>query len=371
MLLAPLTSTSRSLLLGTGWDSIRFGRRTAATADDVSIRFRIEHPPTGLEFVPDTVRAAHLLASPAGQPMIEALRNGLQIVNRHRGEHALRGISLVPDRSSMAFGLAVGEIEQGIVAAPDQGLASALYAGMRDTRPFAVNDYGWVTYSPEMSRSMLASVGAYRPHDELERASLLALRHRNGGRFLDDASAHEGVHSIGKESEATYERLAKVEESLAELLSRARYDPSRRAPSAWPPAEQSLGRHRELDPRALRATAGWSRSVPTARQVAQDDARIQRHEAEQVELATLLREYAGIDVANPAGYRRAEHVLLDKSLRYVPGSLADAILDQQKHLPGSRREPLRAALARWTFDAEGTRALAQQFGLRPAREHAA
>lgn len=355
----------------------RVGRGTLAGALNDQLRFRVRQQGDRVEewqLVPDSPLAHAILDTEAGAALLRQLRTAMSTVGSLHDRSNLKGFILPDDLEGVIAARAVAFLEDpaepqgrelqrlGVVA--DTRAASDLLQDWREPmrqraeRAGAWNGEGWITFLPHTARAMLVAAGAYAPHRGRE-SYLLAAKERVA--FLAGNGAHEVQHSVTDRTPAA--SFTWMEEGIANVFSRT------------PHIQERLGRDAGLTVAGYRAMlrqtptfeTGWA---PYARSSAATRAeRGQQRERMYERSQQVLRDLvalAGSPMGTPAGDERAFQLLQGRTLYYVPGRLADAIIHEHG-LDPAVREPLRQRILRAIDLPHGAADIAAEFGIDATR----
>jgi hypothetical protein len=343
----------------------RIGRGTVASEFDRALSVRIEGdgPASQRRIVPQTTTAERVLASPAGPAFERLVRRTMAVGDAAQGRENLRSLTLVPDHNALKAVEALGMVtytarnsgepvrfsESGTPAAERAGAASfardVAAQAHENASTLAWNANGEMTVMPDVSRRLLATLGAYklRPGDRLleqppaVREAIL--------RDDWDTLLHEAHHSVtpawDRESAAT----GIWEEAIPTVLAmRDRSLAARQAGAdiAGIAADPASGR----DDAALPWT-GWNRSIYPKPSKEQQ----QETTATYVDGPAVLRDLlnlAGVDRRTTAGRERSIDLLQGAAAQYVPRRVADAIIAERgvdPSLRGRQVSRVRASLS--------------------------
>jgi hypothetical protein len=368
-----MTPRTRALLPDSVLDA-RLGRGTVAGALNDQIRFRVERTGTDAStwtLAPDSPQAHAIMQSRAGARLVSQMQGAVGQAAGSDLPNDIKGFALARDVTAVrASGLlAVADSDAAIRASLPGSDRAALrtlvqtYAAPISNETVATtgawNDHGWITFLPKSSRLMLAAAGAYTGDTSKDE---LAFHKARGANFLNGNSApHEFQHSITPATTTAYTGPAAwLEEGLVTQLSGSR--------SAVRRMEQVTG----VTPHSLAARqaqpsfdTGWEhwrtpRTKPAAMKTEND--RVQRNYTDGPTLVRELVHLAGADFRSTAGRAKALDLLQGKSMRFVPGVLADAIIEHNG-LDPQVREPLRQRIAHAADLPGGVAAIAKEFGI--------
>lgn len=367
-----MTDETRALLP----DSLlqaRVGRGTLAGELNDQIRFRVRQEGASVadwQLVPDSPLAHAIVDGDAGAALLRQLRTAMSTIGPFHDRSNLKGFILPDDLEGVIAARAVAFLDdpaepQGrelhrLGAIGDTRAASQLLQDWRQPmrqraeRAGAWNGEGWITFLPHTARAMLVAAGAYAPHRGRE-SYLLAAKDRIS--FLAGNGAHEVQHSVTDRTPAA--SFTWMEEGIANVFSRT------------PHIQEQLGRDAGLTVAGYRARlaaepsfqTGWA---PHARSGAATRAeRGQQRERMYERSQQVLRDLvalAGAPMGTPEGDERAFRLLQGRTLYYVPGRLADAIVAEHGLEP-AQREPLRQRILRAIDLPNGAADIAAEFGI--------
>lgn len=369
------TARSRSILPEALLDA-KVGRGTLAGALNDQLRFRVERRGAEVadwQLVADSPIAAAIAGTRAGERLLRQLRASMSSIGPLGAHTNLKGFILPDDLEGVIAARAVAFLEDpaevdGVLlgqlgAAGDTRAASRLLQSWRAPmaaradRAGAWNGEGWITFLPHTARAMLVASGAYDPHGSREG---YLLRAGDRVRFLAGNGAHEVQHSVtDRTPSATFTWM---EEGIANVFSRT------------PVIQTKLARAAGLSPHSYAAMLGHTPSfetgwgsyarpagVPGSEGAAREQERERTYDRSQVVLRDLVK-LAGGDFRSTAGRAAAYELLQGKTLRYVPGRIADAIIEQHG-LDPRVRERLRARVMHAVDLPRGATDIAREFGI--------
>ncbi len=370
---ASFTPQSRDLLPPALLDA-RVGRGTLAGELNDQIRFRVEQVgPDVAEWRlrPDSPKAAAIADTRAGARLVRQLTAAMSSTGQFGDRSNLKGFILPDDLEGVIAARAIAFLEDPaepegarlaqLGAAGDTRGASELLRSWREpmaaraARAGAWNGEGWITFLPHTARAMLVAAGAYDPHGSHEAYLTQAAKRV---KFLAGNGAHEVQHSItDRTPSATFTWM---EEGIANVFSRT------------PVIQQQLARRAGLSTQSYAAMLGHRPSFHTgwapyvrpggaAASEATDAARERSYGRSQVVLRDLAR-MAGADFRSADGRALAFDLLQGQTLRFVPGRLADAIIERHG-LDPSVRERLRDRIKGAVDLPGGARDIAREFGI--------
>ncbi len=372
--LASMTPQSRALLPEALLDA-RVGRGTLAGELNDQLRFRVEQVGTEVadwKLHADSPKAAAIVQTRAGERLLRQLHAAMSSTGTFGDRSNLKGFILPDDLESVIAARAIAFLEDPAEA---DGVRLARLGAVGDTRaagellqswrePMAAraaragawNGEGWITFLPHTARAMLVAAGGYDPHGSHERYLHEAEKRV---RFLAGNAAHEVQHSVtDRTPSATFTWM---EEGIANVFSRTPAFQSQIARRAGM-STQSYAAMLAHPPSFETGWAPYSRPGGAAASEATDIARERNYDRSQVVLRDLAR-MAGADFRSTAGRGRAFDLLQGRTLRYVPGRLADAIIERHG-LDPSVRERLRDRIKDAVDLPGGARAIAREFGIR-------
>lgn len=351
----------------------RIGRSTFAGALNDQIRFRVSRTgadPAAWPIVPDSPVAAALVQTAAGPALLRQLSTAVKSTGSLGKVSNLNGFILAKDTEAVVAATALAAVDNRADPGKLRGHRSndtkesgrlLRSAGHRFDRTIpgvaAWNDDGWITFMPHASRQMLSASGAYMP-DARKEPDVRYVEPE----FLASMPSHEVQHSVSGPSPAAYTGAAKwIEEGAAEVFSTTPVFRSKLAAGSGVTAKSwwaALSRQPVVD-------LGWGTwtppRMPPAKQQVHATTVARNYEAAPDVLRDLVR-LAGADFRSTAGQEKAFQLLQAKSMRYTPGVLADAIIEQHG-LDPKVRERLRERI-RHAVDIEGgARTIAEEFGI--------
>jgi hypothetical protein len=328
--------------------------------------------PSQREFVPDNDLTRQFMDTKAWPNLERQLRVAASGADSMADKTRLVGFVIPRDNQAALSAELLSQLEEGV---PDsRALAEnledtakggvALRALDRTMKPAmmfagAWNEGGWITLMPDTARAVLVQAGAYRPR----RSSEADMREAGEwAPYIAGAVPHEVQHSVTWGTpRAGRPELSWIEEGTADLFSQT-----------WPVKEQharaagiSEQSYAQRLGHPLVRLAGWG---PFTRKTteAQDDAIESKQQTNyidsQVTLKKLLRLAGVPSFQTVAGREQARELLQGKSLLYVPGVLADAII-KQNGLNPAVREHLRQRIISANDSADGVTQIAQDFGI--------
>jgi hypothetical protein len=370
---ANMTARSREVL-PESLLAARVGRGTLAGALNDQVRFRVvrEGAPSDWAIVPDTKLAADLVASRAGNGLLRQLRVAIESTGSLGDRSNLKGFVLPDDLDSVIAARALSALEapagedgetlaraaaSGDVPAAERVLHEWRdYSRLRSARAGAWNAKGWITFAPHTARAMLVAAGAYAPDRKIEPQLLEA-----GARttYLSGDAPHEVQHSITPRTGSA--SAAWLEEGIANVFSRT------------PVFHRANARRAGLTPERYASQlshapwfqTGWTtyrrpELTPTQRREKEQAAR-RNYGDSQVVLRDLVH-LAGGDFRSTDGRATTVELLQSKQIRYVPGMLADAIIERHD-LDPAVRERLRLRIAEAVDIKGGAATIAREFGI--------
>jgi hypothetical protein len=367
-----MTSESRALLPD-ALLAARTGRGTLAGELNDQIRFRVRQQGASVadwKLVPDSPLAHAILQTRAGERLTRQLRTAMSTIGVQHEHSNLKGFILPDDLEGVIAARAVAMLEdpaepQGlqlarIGAAGDTEAASSMLQAWREPmrqraeRAGAWNGEGWITFLPHTARAMLVAAGAYAPHKGRE-GYLRDVSTRVG--YLQGNAAHEVQHSVTDRTPAA--SFTWMEEGIANVFSRT------------PHIQERLGKEAGITAKAYRARlheqpsfqTGWGPYARTgaATRTERSQQRERMYERSQVILRDLCG-MAGADVTTPEGEAKAFDILQGRTLYYVPGRLADAIIAEHG-LDPALRDALRDRIKRAVDLPNGAADIAAEFGI--------
>ncbi|MCW2920270.1 MAG: hypothetical protein JWL76_144 [Thermoleophilia bacterium] len=370
---AAMTPQTRSLLPDTLLNA-RVGRGTLAGELNDQLRFRVEQVGTNVadwKLHADSPKAAAIVQTRAGERLLRQLNAAMSSTGAFGDRSNLKGFILPDDLESVIAARAVAFLEDPAEvegarlarfgAAGDTKAAGELLQSWREpmaaraARAGAWNGEGWITFLPHTARAMLVAAGGYDPHRQREGYLLDAAARV---KFLAGNGAHEVQHSVtNRTPSATFTWM---EEGISNVFSRT------------PVYQAQLARGGGLSPQSYAAMlahessfeTGWApyrRPGGAAASEATDAARERSYNRSQVVLRDLAR-MAGADFRSTTGKALAYDLLQGRTLRFVPGRLADSIIEHNG-LHASVRERLRDRIKKAVDLPGGARAIAAEFGI--------
>ena len=355
----------------------KIGRGTLAGALNDQIRFRVDRTgaPADWALLPDSPTAEAVVQSRAGADVLAQLRTAMGSTRTMAKVSNLKGFILARDNEAVLASTVLSSVDS---KSSDSGkklsrlgeLGRTKTAGrvIRKDLPDlkhemasagAWNDDGWITFMPDTSRAMLTGAGAYAPDPTLEKNMREA---KSWSDYISYVPSHEVQHSVSSPSPTAYHGTARwMEEGTANVLSQTPVFQAREARSA----HVSAARYAGLLAHPAKIELGWKPwtrpTLPPAEDAKTHEEQDRNYGDSQVTLRDLVR-LAGGDFRSKAGQERATELLQAKSMRYTPGVLADAII-QQHGLDPSVRERLRTRIAGAVDIEGGVAALAKEFGI--------
>lgn len=327
--------------------SARVGRATLASELNDQIRFRVDRRGTNVSdwvLQPDSPLAHALLESPAGAPLTRQLETAMSTIGPYHDRTNLKGFILPDDLEGVIAARAVALLEdnhdtQGralrrlgsmgdTLAASDMLQAWRIPMKQRADRAGAWNGEGWITFLPHTARAMLLAAGAYAPHKRRE-AYLLDAKTRVA--FLAGNGAHEVQHSVTDRTSAA--SLTWMEEGIANAFSRTPHIQKKLAHEAGITVEDY--EKRLATPPVF--NPGWGVYVRggESTRAERSEKRERMYDRSQQVVRDLV-EIAGAPMGTPAGDQEAFRLLQGRTLYYVPGRLADAIIKHNSLDPSVR-----------------------------------
>jgi hypothetical protein len=374
---ASLTRATRAVLPDTLLDA-KIGKGTLAGALNDQVRFRVDRTgddPATWAINTDSPAAEAVMQSRSGADLMRQLRtavNGTRDLGRLSN---LKGFMLTKDSDGVLAGTALAAVDSKgdpkgayLARLAGQGRTDKVGRSIREDRAGTIHDLasagawnsdGWITFMPDVSRMMLTATGAYRPDPKTE----ANVRRATSATYVAGNASHEVQHSVSTPTASAYVGDARwMEEGTANVMARtpvflARQERSsnvfvqRYAGKLAHPAEVDLG------------WSAWKRPSLGSAETAKTDKEADRNYGDsQVTLRALVR-LAGGDFRSAAGQQKAFHLLQDRSMRFTPGVLAKAII-QEHGLDASVYERLRTRIAGAVDIEGGVDALAREFGIR-------
>ncbi len=370
---ASMTPQSRELLPDALLDA-RVGRGTLAGELNDQIRFRVEQVGADVadwKLHPDSPKASGIVQTRAGERLLRQLHASMATIGPFGARSNLKGFILPDDLESVIAARAVAFLEDPaeadgvklakLGASGDTRAAGELLQSWREpmaarsARAGAWNGEGWITFLPHTARAMLVAAGSYDPHGSHERYLRDAAKRV---KFIAGNSAHEVQHSVtDRTPSATFTWM---EEGIANVFARTPVFQAKIARAAG----MSAHSYAAMLAHAPSFETGWAPYVrpggPAASE-ATDDARERTYNRSQVVLRDLAR-MAGADFRSSAGKARAFDLFQGRTLRFVPGRLADAIIEHNG-LDASVRERLRDRIKVAVDLPGGARTIAAEFGI--------
>jgi hypothetical protein len=355
----------------------KVGRSTLAGSLNDQVRFRVlRHGDVkDWSIVPDSPTAAALVQSKAGTGLLRQLETAMRSTAPLEQVSDLKGFILAEDTESVLAGRVLswlddpsdpdgkamkrlGELNRTKVAGRvmrkwgdglDQQLATA----------GAWNAEGWITFMPDTARAMLVNAGAYDPHRQREKTLLQA---KSWANYLAGNAPHEVQHSVSGPSPTAYTGDARwMEEGTANVFSRTPTYLARNAKASnLNPAHYAAMLAHE--PSFDTGWTPWKRPELDKDKQSDHDKEVSRNYGRSQEVLRDLVRLAGGDFRSNAGKARAFELLQRRSMRFTPGVLAKAIIEQHD-LDPKVYERLRGRI-KVAVDIEGgVNALAKEFGI--------
>jgi hypothetical protein len=369
---AAMTPQTRAMLPDALLDA-RVGRGTLAGELNDQIRFRVEQRGASVDqwqLLPDSPLAAAIVQTDAGAHLLGQLRTSMSTIGVHHDRSNLKGFILPDDLEGVIAARAVAFLED---PAEPQGHALARFGAARDARgasellqswrePMrqraeragAWNGEGWITFLPHTSRAMLVAAGAYAPHRSYEPYLLDAQARVE---FLSGNGAHEVQHSVTDRTPAA--SYTWMEEGIANVFSRTPRVQERLASEAGLSVESYRANLRR-EPGFQTGWAPYARSGSATR-AERGQQRERMYDRSQDVLRDLAR-MAGADTSTDAGLARAYELMQSRTLYFVPGMLADAII-AHNGLDSGVRDRLRDQIKRAIDLPNGAKDIATEFGI--------
>lgn len=369
---AAMTPESRAVLPD-ALLAARTGRGTLAGELNDQIRFRVRQQGASVDqwqLVPDSPLASAIVQTRAGERLVQQLRTAMGTIGVQHDHSNLKGFILPDDLEGVIAARAVAFLEdpsepQGLElkrlgAAGDTKAASEMLQGWREPmrqrseRAGAWNGEGWITFLPHTARAMLVAAGAYAPHKGRE-GYLLKVKDRV--EYLAGNGAHEVQHSVTDRTPAA--SFTWMEEGIANVFSRTPHIQERLARESGMTQANYRKRLREQP----EFQTGWGPYVRTGSdtRAERSQQRERMYEKSQVILRDLVA-MAGAKMGTPEGDAKAFDLLQGKTLYYVPGRLADAIIAEHD-LDPKVRPHLREQIKRAVDLPHGAKDIAAEFGI--------
>lgn len=371
-----LTPESRKVLPDSLLDA-KVGRSTLAGSLNDQLRFRVrrEGDVSNWKIVPDSPNAAAIVQSKAGPALLRQLETAMRSTGTLEEVSNLKGFILAEDTESVTAGYALsmldertdpdgqklarlGELNRTKVAGRVmRKVGDDLAAGV--ARAGAWNAEGWITFMPDTSRAMLVNSGAYDPHRAQEKRLLKA---KSWTDYISGNGPHEVQHSVSGPSPTAYQGTAKwMEEGTANVFSRTPTFKAKNAIAANQRSQVYAG-HLAHEPSFEPGWKPWKRpQLPAEKQQDYEKETARNYGDSQVVLRDLVR-LAGGDFRSNAGKERAFELLQRQSMRFTPGVLAKAIIEQHS-LDPKVYDRLRERIKGAVDIKGGVDALASEFGI--------
>lgn len=352
----------------------RIGNGTVAGGLNDSIVIRVRGEGANRQFVADSKLAAELLATPAGDRLIQQLKVASSSSDWLPEKTHLMGFVLPADNQAVAAASVLSDLEPGgpPAASPKEPtprtpatLKKFLQEEWRGTydgskSAGAWNERGWITFMPDTARGMLVAAGAYQP-DRLHKTEKSL---RLGGKwapYVVMTPTHEVQHSITSRK-GRYETERWFEEGIANIFSKtpifARREAERTGINPHTYSAQ-LSHKPDLD-------LGWGPWARPKMNVDQrketDKVQKQRYADSQPILRGLLR-MAGAPLNTNAGVDKARQLLQSTELNRVPGNLANAIIERNGLDHDVVYEKLRQRIIHAVEDPKSLEKIAKEFGV--------
>lgn len=335
----------------------RIGRGTVASEFDRTLSVRIEGdgPASQRRIVPQTTAAERVLASPAGPALERLVRRTMAVGDAAQGHENLRSLTLVPDHNALKAVEALAMVSNqtretgervtfsrsGRPKAEREGAADfarevAQRSATENASTLAWNGSGEIVVMPDVSRRLLATLGAYRLR-EGDRVVTAPTAQRDFTLRDDwDTLLHEANHSVTPSWDRESEATGGWEEAIPTVL--ARRDRTAAAHDAGADIDGIVANPTGGRDDAALPWKGWNRSVyPTPSKQDQDDATATYTDGPAV-LRDLLN-LAGIDRRTTEGRQQTIDLLQGAAAQYVPRRVADAII-AERHVDPALRERL-------------------------------
>lgn len=367
-----MTPATRAMLPDALLDA-KVGRSTLAGELNDQIRFRVEQDGSGVDewkLHPDSPLAHAIVQSGAGRHLLGQLRAAMSTIGPFHDRSNLKGFILPDDLEGVIAARAIAFLDdpresEGLElarfgAAGDSQAASQLLQSWRvpmkerADRAGAWNGEGWITFLPHTARAMLVAAGAYSPHRGRE-TYLLDAKARV--EYLAGNGAHEVQHSVTDRTSAA--SFTWMEEGIANVFSRTPHIQARLADQAG----LSVKSYRARLASEPEFRTGWAPYVRTGESKRAE--RSQQRERMYGTTQSIMRDLvamAGARMGTPEGDARAFELLQGQTLYYVPGRLADAIIEHNE-LDPSVRARLRDQVRRAIDLPGGARHIATEFGI--------
>jgi hypothetical protein len=371
-----LTPKSRKLLPDSLLDA-KIGRSTLAGSLNDQVRFRVLR--TGQvkdwSIVPDSPTAAALVQTKAGPGLLRQLETAMRSTGTLEEVSDLKGFILAEDTESVLAGRVLSWLDDP--ADPD-GKAMKRLGELNRTKVAgrvmrkwgedldqqvatagAWNAEGWITFMPDTARAMLVNSGAYDPNRHTEKTLLRAASWTN---YLAGNAPHEVQHSVSGPSPTAYKGDARwMEEGTANVFSRTpTYLVKNAKASNLNPAHYAAMLAHE--PSFETGWTYWKRPELDKSKQSDHDKEVQRNYGRSQQVLRDLVHHAGGDLRYNAGKALAFELLQRKSMRFTPGVLAKAIIDEHD-LDPKVYERLRGRIKVAVDIDGGVAALAKEFGI--------
>jgi hypothetical protein len=226
-------------------------------------------------------------------------------------------------------------------------------------RAGAWNAEGWITFMPDTSRAMLVNAGAYDPNRHTEKSLLRAGSWSN---YLAGNGPHEVQHSVSDPSPTAYQGTAKwMEEGTANVFSRTPtfHSANAKASKLTPAHYAGMLAH---EPSFDTGWDAWKRPKLSPEKEKEYEKETSRNYGDSQVVLRDLVHLAGGDFRSNAGKALAFELLQRKSMRFTPGVLAKAIIEQHD-LDPKVYDRLRERIKGAVDIKGGVAALAKEFGI--------
>ncbi len=327
---APAISPPQSPILGA-----RVGSGTVGSHFDRAISIRLEGSgaPSQRTLIAQTSAAANALASPAGPALERMIRRAAAVADGSPDANTLRSYTFAPDDDALKATMALGDAAAWKFQPTSAGDAQRFVdehteTVMRDmARTLAFNGGGDVVLMPDVSRELLATIGAYRLQAGDQAFAQVSSRRAEALRDDWDTLLHESNHSVTPQVKFRSTLVTAWEEAIATVL--ARRDRSAAAQAAGATIDAVAA-----DPAGGRddAQLGWSawnrRHLPKP----PEDEAASNAATYDTGPATLrkLLNLAGVDRRTTAGRQQAIDLLQSVPADDVPAGVTDAIIARQQ-----------------------------------------
>lgn len=360
----------RSLVPDTALNT-RIGKGTVASEFDRTISVRIEGdgPPSTRTIVPQTRTAEKVLSSKAGPAFERMVRRTMAVGDAATGQENLRSLTLAPDehavkayeflelvtRAARKFGQQPRFSDEGTPEAEKRAAQSlardvAKSSAQDNANTLAWNGDGAILVMPDVSRRLLASIGAYKLRDGDRILQAPKATREEVMRDDWDTLLHEAHHSVTP-TKTRDQIIGMWEEAIPSILGKQ--DRSIAARQAGADINAIVERPRRGSDAANLGWSGWNRSkLPQPNQAQRERSRTTYRNGPEIVRNVL--KMVGIDRRTTEGRNASYALLQGVPAEHVPHSIARALVSHH-NLPLTSLDAITAAVTQSINDKDGAK----------------